>query len=122
MFGLKERGDKLCVFKVVGNREANTLLPIIQNHVKPGTIIMSDCWSAYNKISSLGYEHHTVNHTYHFVDPSSIDKQFKIHTNGIESIWKDVKMNLKRMAGIKRGNIQSYLNEFIWRLAFIYKD
>ena len=38
-----------------------------------------------------------------------------MHTNGIESVWKDAKMSIKRMSGIKRGCIQLYLNEFMWR-------
>ena len=43
------------------------------------------------------------------------NKGFKVHTNGIESIWKDVKMGLKRMCGIKREYVQQYLDEFVWR-------
>lgn len=31
------------------------------------------------------------------------------------SVWKDAKAAIRRMAGIKRGHIQSYLNEFCWR-------
>lgn len=76
---------------------------------------MSDCWGAYNNLINLEYQHYTVNHTYHFVNPENFGNNFKIHTNGIESTWKDVKRNLKRMSGIKRGHIQSYLDEFTWR-------
>ena len=112
---MKVRNQKKCIFVVVNFRDASHLLPIILKHVEPGSIIMSDCWAAYNSIYKYGYEHYTVNHSYNFVSPESIDKEFKIHTNGIESIWKDIKINLKRMAGIKRGYVQSYLDEFVWR-------
>ena len=115
VFGMKTRGKKECLFFVVESRDAVTLLPLIVQHVKSGSIIMSDCWKAYNNINQHGYSHYTVNHSYNFVNPDVIDKNFKVHTNGIESIWKDAKRQLKRMAGIKRGYVQSYLDEFTWR-------
>ncbi len=38
--------------------------------------------------SIIGYEHFSVNHTLHFVEPER-QKDLKIHTYGIEGIWKD---------------------------------
>ena len=56
--------------EVVENRSAETLLPIISKVVKPGTIVYSDEWAGYSKISSrLGLVHKTGNHSLHFVDP-----------------------------------------------------
>ena len=103
VFGMKVRGQKICIVIVVECRDTATLMPLIIKHVRPGSIIMSDCWKAYDSIYQHGYEHYTVNHTFNFVNPDIIDKDFKVHTNGIESIWKDIKMHLKKMAGIKRG-------------------
>jgi hypothetical protein len=34
-----------------------------------GTTIWSDEWRAYNGLNQLGFRHHTVNHSRHFVDP-----------------------------------------------------
>ena len=47
--------------------------------------------------------------------PNQSENAVKIHTNGIESIWKDAKAQIKRMAGIARGSITTYLQEFMWR-------
>ncbi len=55
----------------VEKRDANTLLPIIEKHVRVGTMIHSDEWRAYNRLSSLGYEHQTVNHSENFVNPEN---------------------------------------------------
>ena len=50
--------DKTKIFMVlVHNRKQSTLLPIIQKWIKPGSIIHSDCWKAYSKLSKLGYTH-----------------------------------------------------------------
>jgi transposase-like protein len=67
-------------------RGANELLPIIQKHVEPGTIIRTDMWKAYNDLGELGYQHKVVNHsdkTNPFVAPDGT------HTNRIESSAKD---------------------------------
>ena len=39
--------------EVVPDRTANTLLPIIQQHVAPGTEIWSDQWRAYTQVVHL---------------------------------------------------------------------
>ena len=45
-----------------------TLLPIIQAHVAPGTIIHSDMWSSYHRVAQLPNvaSHGTVNHSVEF--------------------------------------------------------
>lgn len=38
--------------EIVDNRDAATLYSIIQAHTHPGTIIWSDQWAAYNRLST----------------------------------------------------------------------
>ena len=54
VFGMRERNSNYCVFYVVKNRTADELLPIIKKHSKPGSIIISDKWKAYQGIYTLG--------------------------------------------------------------------
>jgi transposase-like protein len=66
---------------------AATLLPIIQNVIRPGSIIHSDQWCAYHGIQQqLGLQHRTVNHSLNFVDPGT-----GVHTQHIESYWNKCK-------------------------------
>ena len=57
--------------EVVTTQNAATLLPIIQTHVSPGTIVHSDDWSAYKR-AHLPHvaSHGTVNHSVTYVDPT----------------------------------------------------
>ena len=51
--------------EIVQRRDAATLLPIIQAHVAPGTVIHSDEWAAYNRVGNLPNvsSHSVVNHS-----------------------------------------------------------
>ena len=78
--------DKSNVYKevrmfVVDKRNAETLIPIIQRHVLPGTEIASDEWRAYSKLRELGYIHYTVNHSKNFVDPLT-KRHFQVFSSG----------------------------------------
>jgi len=70
--------------KIVDQRDAATLLPIISNHIVPGTTVWSDMWAAYNSIATLPgvSAHETVNHSIQFVNPAT-----GVHTNTIEAYW-----------------------------------
>lgn len=98
--------------ELVPDRSAATLLPIIQAHVAPGTIIHSDEWRAYRRVGSLPNvsAHETVNHSIEFVNPVN-----GAHTQSIESYWNRSKIKLKRMRGCHATELASYLDEFIWR-------
>ena len=97
----------------VPQRDAATLLPILQQYVLPGTTVVSDLWAAYNTIGNMGYQHLTVNHSLHFVDP-----QTHATTNHVESMWSRAKQRNKRECGTNRTQLDSYLIEFMWRQQF----
>ena len=72
-FGGIERGTNNCFVVPVERRDAATVLPLIRQYVVPGTTIVSDQWAAYSTIKEMpeGYQHKTVNHSLHFVDPET---------------------------------------------------
>lgn len=107
----RESGE--CFMVAVPDRTAATLLPIICDHVKPGTTILSDQWRAYNGIVAIpnkDYKHKTVNHSLNFVDPNS-----GVNTQRIERSWKSAKERNKRHNGTHRSMLDSYLCEYMWR-------
>ena len=64
----------------VDKRDSATLIPIIVEKIQAGSTIISDCWKSYIILTQLDFEHLTVNHKYHFVDPVTF-----AHTQNIEN-------------------------------------
>ena len=113
VFGGIERGTTKAFMLVVPDRTRATLLPIIQQYVRPGTTIMSDEWAAYNVIGSTpGYTHQTVNHSENFVDPTT-----GAHTQAIEGHWSCTKRMMRKQGvmNTSQSMFPSYMLECLWR-------
>ena len=114
MFGMADTSQTPAVgyMELVPQRDAATLLPIIQQHVLPGTTIWSDQWAAYNNVGTLPgvAGHGVVNHSLHFVDPTT-----GVNTQTVESYWNRVKRKFKKMMGVSSAQLALHLDEFMWR-------
>ena len=91
-------------FKVVGRRNAATLLPIINRCVLPGSEIHTDDWGAYRRLLQLPNvrRHRVVLHAPNFVDPRT-----GVHTQEVESCWNQLKLGQKQRKGLRREDLQS---------------
>jgi hypothetical protein len=71
VFGLCDVENRKILFLQVPSRDAKTLLNIIYKHVSPRSIVKSDAWKSYSRISNLDicFEHKQVNHSLNFVGP-----------------------------------------------------
>lgn len=49
-------------------RDKDTLIQLIQKHVKVGSTIHTDCWKGYLDLKSYEYIHATVNHSKEFIN------------------------------------------------------
>lgn len=117
VFGAIDRATKAAIVFRVPNRKRETLLPIMQRHILPGTTIHSDEFTPYRTLHNHGYIHLTVNHSENFVDPFT-----GVHTNTVEGLWSAVKRKLKRMNGTRYDRIPEYLDEFMWKRQFNQGD
>ena len=115
VFGLHERETKKLLLFPVQQRNSATLLPLVQQHVLPGTTIYSDQWRAYEKLGKLGYVHQTVNHSEEFVTETGV------HTQGIERSWRDAKSWVLR-SGNKEELYHKYLARYLFARAFPVKQ
>ena len=114
MFGMVDTSQSpaLGVMVTVPDRSAQTLLPIMQRHLRSGTKVYSDSWAAYRDVQQLSVvvQHHMVNHSLNFVHPVT-----GVHTQNVESYWNRVKTKFKRMKGVHHDMLTSYMDEFMWR-------
>jgi hypothetical protein len=117
VFGMVDRNDEnktnkpKCYMQTVNDREAVTLVSILYDKCEIGSIIYSDCWASYSKITSLKeFTHKTVNHSLNFLDPNS-----GACKNRIESLWRSCKQKFKEIHGCKRVYVQNYIDEYVWR-------
>lgn len=113
VFGGVDRETNEAFLEIVDERSADTLVPIIQRNILPGTTVHSDEWAAYRTLGAYGYQHLTVNHSLHFIDPTT-----GADTQRIESLWSAAKSKLKRIRGTSRDMLPTYLVEFLWRRKF----
>jgi transposase len=110
VFGLLKRGGKVHAV-VIPNATSSTLLPIIQQRVKPDSVVYTDSFAAYNVLDAEGFRHMRINHQERFVDRRS-------HINGIENFWSQAKRHLRRFNGIPRVHFHLYLKECEWRFNY----
>ena len=92
----------------VEKRDRETLIPIIEQFIAPGTTIISDCWKAYDILGKMDYIHFKVNHSIKFKNINGD------HTNKIESHWRHAKCSLPSY-GVRKHLFSSHLAEFMWR-------
>lgn len=85
IFGGVERNTNNVFIVPVENRSSTTLLNIMKQWIKPCSIIISDCWKAYNCLKDEGYQYLIVNHKLNFVDPKT-----NANTQNIERIWREM--------------------------------
>lgn len=112
VLGLMDINTTRVVMISLPNRTAETLVPLIEQHVRPRTRIITDGWLGYTQLSQSlnNYIHEVVNHTENFVDP-----QTGAHTQNIEGFWTHSKMKYKASRGFSANVRLNYLDEIQWR-------
>ena len=111
VFGGMERGSGDSFLVEVAKRDAATLLPIIAQHVQPGTVVYSDKWAAYHQLAATTGT--AVNHSLHFVDPLT-----GAHTQGVEGMWSSCKRMMREEQTMNSKLFATYLPEYMWRRKF----
>ena len=75
----------------VADQTRNTLQPLIDTNIQPGTRVISDGWAAYAELHTFSgggiYQHNVVAHQHNFVNPMDGIS----HTQNVESLWKRAK-------------------------------
>lgn len=112
VFGITDRKRYLTV--AVTDRKIRTLLPIILENIRTGSIINTDGFASYDGLRQFGFKHMTVNHSEGFYVSSD-----GANTLSIDRYWGKLKKFLGRThCSISTKYLQTYLNEFQTRYYF----
>jgi transposase-like protein len=108
--GIVER-EGPAVVKVQPDNSGATLTTMIQDHVHPKrAIVFTDEFAGYNRLSSLGYAHETVQHR---------ARQYvngRAHTNNIEGFWGNTKRGIDGVHHVVTPKyLQGYLDSYVFR-------
>uniref|UniRef100_A0A0M3INZ4 DDE_Tnp_IS1595 domain-containing protein n=1 Tax=Ascaris lumbricoides TaxID=6252 RepID=A0A0M3INZ4_ASCLU len=115
MFGAVERGTANAVLFKAPDRTRATLEALISRWIRPGTIVISDMWAAYNGLSALS-ELLQVNCSTNFAHTVMHNgESLRVHTNTIEGLWSHAKRKFEEMLGTSKANFESYISEFMFR-------
>ena len=97
---------------MVEHRDRRTLLQITERCLLPGTEVHSDDWGACRDLERLVANvasHKVVVHAGKFVEPVT-----GVHTQEIESRWNELKLGIKSRKGVRRCDLQAYLDFKMW--------
>ena len=107
VFGLLKRGGKVYTC-IIPDAKTSTLLPIIEEKVKPDSIVYTDTFKAYNALDVSDFYHERINH-------SKLFTRGKNHINGIENFWNQAKRHMRKFNGVPKENFAFFLKECEWR-------
>ena len=111
IFGGIDRQNEHIFMEVVDDRSRETLSRLMHKYILPGTSIISDCWRSYDGLENwghAGWTHSTVNHAFHFVDPTT-----GAHTQNIERLWRELRRRARAREGIPKHKADAYVAEFM---------
>ena len=109
VMGMLERDGEIYT-EVVPTAGRKSLIPPIVERLEPGTRISTDEWGPYQILSSLGYDHQTVDHG------SKEYARGDVHVNGLEGFWSMLKRGIRGThIHVSPKYLPKYLGEFEYR-------
>ena len=109
VFGMIDTTTKKTVLKLVQDRTAATLVPIINQYCVANAEVHSDEWASYNGLNGHGFVHRTVCHKEEFVSAQGV------HINNMEAEWGKLKLHFRSMNGTNIEMLPLHIDEFMYR-------
>jgi transposase len=101
------------VIQMLANVRQETIAPLIKARVAPGTLIFTDEYDIYARLSAWGYAHKTVCHGIgEYARDDDGDGFCEVHVNTIEGFWSLLRSWLRPHRGISQENLPLYLGFF----------
>lgn len=112
ILGIFQRGGEV-IIRMLDNVQQTTIQPIIEGYVEKGSLIYTDEYNIYNRLTEWGYDHDTVCHSAgEYARDDDGDGFCEVHTNTIEGFWSLLRSWLRPHRGISQENLPLYLSFF----------
>ena len=117
VIGMVQRGGAV-KSKSVSDVQTHIILKELKDNIQFGSRLITDDFSAYDKVNRLGLFHDSINHSKgKYVNGD-------IHTNTIEGFWSQLKRSIDgTYHAVSAKHLQSYINEFTFsynqRLSYV---
>ncbi len=109
VFGMVERGGRV-VARVTPDAREKSIMPIIAERVLPASIVYTDQYPIYDKVSGHGYDHRRINHA------EKVYVMGDVHTNTIEGFWSLLKRGIGGVYHqVSAKYLQMYCDEYAYR-------
>ena len=108
VFGIYQRNGKVITFPV-SDRKHDTLIPLIKQHTKKGSLYYTDDHTAYATLDLIG-KHQIIAHGI-----EEYVREDTTHINGIEGFWSYAKAWLYHYRGVPRQYFHLYMKEVEFR-------
>ena len=108
VFGIYQRNGKVITFPV-SDRKHDTLIPLIKQHTKKGSLYYTDDHTAYATLNLIG-KHQIILH-----GKEEYVRDDATHINGIEGFWSYAKTWLYHYRGVPKPYFDLYLKETEFR-------
>ncbi len=107
-----QRGGEV-VIQMLANVQQKTIQPIIQATVSAGTLIYTDEYDIYARLSDWGYVHKSVCHSAgEYARDEDGDGFCEVHVNTMEGFWSLLRSWLRPHRGISQEKLPIYLGFF----------
>jgi len=112
VLGLIQRGGAV-VLHMLANVQQTTIKPIIMGAVTKGTLVHTDEYNSYTRLTAWGYEHKTVCHGRgEYARDEDGDGFCEVHVNTMEGCWSLLRSWLRPHRGISQEKLPLYLGFF----------
>lgn len=112
VLGFIERKGRL-VIRLLDNVKQKTIKPIFEQVVKRQTLVYTDEYCIYSKLTQWGYEHKAVCHSKgEYARDEDGDGFCEVHVNTQEGIWSVLRSWLRPHRGISQEKMPLYLAFF----------
>jgi len=112
VFGMIERTGEV-IIHLCENVQQKTIRPLIESAIEWGSLIYTDEYNIYHRLTEWGYDYKTVNHSEgEYARDEDGDGFHEVHVNTMEGFWSLLRSWLRPHRGISQEKLPLYLGFF----------